>query len=152
MGQPGWRFTSLLMCFMVAACDRPPMRNTAAATPAADGKPARFEIRDLRVLRSADELARVTFRARATLVAKDDNVRKGAYLVLLKQTRKQGDLPVDDSNRMIAVVDGIGIIEAAAPGGNPGDGFRSAPEYKFSIIGFVPLSPGQLDGGPGAGS
>lgn len=80
-------------------------------TTSSSAAPARFEIRDFKLSEQVNSIGGLEVTGRGTLVALDDSLRKGTYLVWL--TAKRTSRKEDEVAAVLVLRDGLSTVETS---------------------------------------
>lgn len=115
---------------------------TSPAPLASEASVARFEIRDFKLDPKTSEYGSLSVDGRGTLVALDDSLRKGTFLVWLTVKRAhKSDEPVDV---VLLLRDGLATIETSDYVAKEDKDKVKVKYIDWKVAGYVPFREGVL--------
>lgn len=111
----------------------------SVATPAVKQTPAKFEVLDFK-LDEQKESYGTKINGRGTLIAKDDTLKKGSYMVWLSSKMSQKN--DERMKQLVLMRDGIGTIETFDFLNSEDSERKKVKYFDWEVIGFVKLQEG----------
>ncbi len=130
------RLVTAIAAATLAGCQ--PQANTTLSPTA----PARFEIRDFKLNEQTNEYGSLNVSGRGTLVALDESLKKGNFLVWL--TTKKAHRPDEDINAVLILRDGLATIETSDYVSKEDKGRVNVRYTDWKITGYIPFQEAVL--------